>query len=66
MSAKGRGKRSLVVSGFLLLMILALTVWSSWDHVRFWWLFEPSGKNEQGYPEYRHRDTGIVMVRVPG
>ena len=66
MSTKQRGKRSLVVSGFLLLMILAVTVWSSWDHVRFWRLFEPLGRNEQGYPEYRHRQAGIVFVRVPG
>ena len=66
MSTKGRGKRSLVVVGLLLLMILALTVWSSWDHIGFWWLFESLGRNEQGYPQYRHRDTGIVMVRVPG
>ena len=26
----------------------------------------PLGKNEQGYPEYRHRQSGIVMVRLPG
>ena len=66
MSTKQRGKRSLVVVGLLLLMILALAVWSSWNHIGFWWLFEPLGNNEQGYPEYRHRQTGIVMVRVPG
>jgi formylglycine-generating enzyme required for sulfatase activity len=24
------------------------------------------GLNAQGYPEYRHRQTGIVMVRLPG
>ncbi len=28
--------------------------------------FESLGKNDQGYPEYRHRQFGIVMVRVPG
>jgi len=28
--------------------------------------FECLGRNEQGYLEYRHRMTGIVMVRVPG
>ena len=34
--------------------------------VKFIYLFESVGRNEQGYPEYRHRQTGIVMVRVPG
>ena len=32
----------------------------------FWKQFESLGKNDQGYPEYRHRQFGIVMVRVPG
>ena len=28
--------------------------------------FESLGKNEQGYREYRHRQTGIVFVGLPG
>ena len=27
---------------------------------------EPLGRNEQGYPEYRHTGTGIVFVALPG
>lgn len=61
-----RGKRFVLLVGLLVLAVLGLGVWFGWDHIRFWWLFEPSGSNEQGYPEYRHRETGIVMVRVPG
>lgn len=34
--------------------------------IRFVTLFERIGHNEQGYPEYSHRDTGIVFVRIPG
>ena len=34
--------------------------------VKFVSLFESIGRNEQGYLEYRHRQTGIVIVRVPG
>ena len=32
----------------------------------FWDQFESSGRNEQGMKEYRHRQTGIVMVSLPG
>ena len=63
---KTRGKRVVIVAGTFLVVLLLGTVWLSWDHIRFWWRFEPLGNNEQGYPEYRHRQTGIVMVRVPG
>ncbi len=34
--------------------------------LRFKYLFEPLGMNAQGFMEYRHRQTGIVMVRLPG
>ena len=66
MSTRAKGKRVFVVSGVILLAVLMLTAWFSWGHLRFWWLFESMGSTEQGYPEYRHRETGIVMVRVPG
>jgi formylglycine-generating enzyme required for sulfatase activity len=62
----GRGKRIAVLAGVLALVILGPATWLSWPHLRFWWLFEPLGPNAQGYPEYRHRQTGIVMVLLPG
>ena len=41
-----------------------------WQNIAAWYrfmvLFEKIGPNEQGYMEYRHRETRIVMVRVPG
>ncbi|MEM7233778.1 MAG: formylglycine-generating enzyme family protein [Planctomycetota bacterium] len=33
---------------------------------RFWRQFESIGANDEGYPEYRHRSSGIVFVHVPG
>ena len=33
---------------------------------RFIRAFERLGTNAQGYPEYRHRQTAIIFVRVPG
>ena len=38
-----------------------LTTW-----YRFVQRFERLGLNEQGYVEYRHRSTSMVMVRIPG
>ncbi|MEM7230968.1 MAG: formylglycine-generating enzyme family protein [Planctomycetota bacterium] len=32
----------------------------------FYQLFESVGRNEQRYSEYRHRQTGIVFVSLPG
>ena len=66
MNKRTKGKRVVIVAGTFLVVVLLGTVWISWDHIRFWWLFEPLGNNDQGYPEYRHRQTGVVMVRVPG
>jgi len=61
-----RGKKITILAAALALAVLGVTVWLSWPHLRFWWLFESLGLNAQGLPEYRHRQTGIVMVRVPG
>jgi len=61
-----RGKLPALSTAALALAVLVVAAWLGWPHLRFWWLFESLGKNEQGYPEYRHRQTGIVMVRLPG
>ena len=43
---------------------------TSWARIVAWYefrsLFENLGRNSQGYGEYRHRGTGIVMVCLPG
>ena len=54
------------MTGMVLFIVLGTTAWLTWDHIRFWWLFESLGKNRQSFPEYRHRETGIVFVKVPG
>ena len=60
------GHKAAVTSAIVLALLLAGATWLLWDHLRFSWLFESLDKNTQGYPEYRHRRTGIVMVRLPG
>lgn len=46
--------------------VVGVAAWRGWPHLRFWWQFERLGRNAQGCPEFRHRSTGIVFVRVPG
>jgi formylglycine-generating enzyme required for sulfatase activity len=48
------------------LVVLATAAWLSRPYFRLWWHFEPLGRNDQGYAEYRHRKTGIVFVFLPG
>lgn len=52
--------------GAVAVTILAVAVWLGWDHIRFWWRFEAMERNAEGYSEYRHRQTGIVFVEIPG
>jgi formylglycine-generating enzyme required for sulfatase activity len=64
-----KARKGRIVAGLagLVLVVLIGMYWRNlvaW--VAFVSLFEGIGLNEQGYPEYRHRQTGIVMVRVPG
>src|SRR5262249_51446659 len=63
---KRKGRRIALVAGGLALVVLTLTAWLGWPRLRFWYLFERLGVNAQGFPEYRHRQTGIVFVRLPG
>ncbi len=66
MRTRRRGRRIALTTGVCLLVLVG------WYHseLRTWYLFwkqfESLGRNDQGYPEYRHRQFGIVMVRVPG
>jgi len=47
-------------------VVLTVAVWQCWPHIRFWWQFEALGFNDQGCPEYRHRQTEIIFVKLPG
>jgi len=60
------GRRLAILTGLLALAVVGVTAYLAWPHLRFWYLFESLGTNVQGYPEYKHRQTGIVMVKLPG
>ena len=64
-----RGRTVAIVAGAAVIL-LALFLGVYWQTIAAWMkfvrTFEHIGKNEQGYAEYRHRQTDIVMVRVPG
>lgn len=70
MQANRKGRRVALGAGFIVLILLVVLVTRYQGELREWYLlatqFERLGTNEQGYPEYRHRATGIVMVRIPG
>ena len=55
--------------GLVAVGVLVLTG-ISWERIVAWYelrvLFESLGRNVQGYDEYRHRQTGIVMVSSRG
>ena len=62
---RGSGKRVAVCAGILGLLV-TVGACLSWQQLRFWYLFEALELNDQGYPEYRHLETGIVFVSLPG
>ena len=66
MRKKRSRQRLLFLAAVATVLVSGTAAWLSRDDVRFWWLFESLGQNSQGYPEYRHRETGIVMVRLLG
>jgi formylglycine-generating enzyme required for sulfatase activity len=61
-----KGRRLALLTACVGVVVLGVATWLSFPHLSFWYLFEPLGVNAQGYREYRHRQTGIVMVRLPG
>ncbi len=61
-----RGRRTALIVGGAFLALLTAAVWANWDWIPFLRDFESLGRNAQGYSEYRHRETGIVFVRLPG
>ncbi len=61
-----KGRKVALVAGLALVVLSVATVWTYWKEIRFLLRFERLAKNAQGYPEYRHRQAGIVFVRLPG
>jgi formylglycine-generating enzyme required for sulfatase activity len=70
MATSKRGRRIALLTGAALVALLGVVLWMNWEELRTWYLiwrdFESLGKNAQGYPEYRHRETGIIFVKLPG
>ncbi len=62
-----RARVVLLVTGILAVVVVGIV---AWDELVAWRTFrrdfESLGRNEQGYPEYQHRETGIVFVGLPG
>ena len=70
MKTTKRGKRIALGAAAILLGLAVLIGVAYRNELQFWYEFhrdfESLSANTQGYPEYRHRQTGIVFVRVPG
>ncbi len=61
-----KGRKVALLAGLALLVLSVAVVWSYWGEIRFALNFERLAKNAQGFTEYRHRQTGIVFVGLPG
>ena len=65
-----KGRKVALVAGLALVVLSVAVVWTYWGEIKSWYefrqLFKSLGKNAQGRREYRHRQTGIVFVALPG
>lgn len=70
MSKKRSGLEVVLISGVCVLLVAAASLWTNRHKIVEWYRFrqefEPLEENAQGYLEYRHRETEIVFVRLPG
>jgi formylglycine-generating enzyme required for sulfatase activity len=70
MHVKRKGRRVALVAGLAMLVLAIVAVTGYRGEFHEWFVlttrFESLGVNAQGFPEYRHRASGVVMVRIPG
>ena len=70
MDRKRKGKRVALLGGAIVLVVIGLIIALYRREIRAWYLlvtrFDRLGPNAQGYLEYRHEQTGIIFVRLPG
>ena len=70
MATTKKGHKVALLSGIALVAFVAILGWAYQGELRAWYIFwrefERLGTNEQGFLEYRHRQTGIIFVRLPG
>ena len=65
-----RPRRVTLLVGLLVFALVPVAAWLYRHEIRAWYdfrqEFERLPENEQGHPEYRHRRTRIIFVRLPG
>ncbi len=66
-----KGKTASFLGGLVVLIAGAATLRMTWSDLLVWYGLRPHftllrWNNAQGYPEYRHRETGIIFVYLPG
>jgi len=66
MNSKRRGSKVALLAGSIGIVLLVGLLWLNLERVLFLVDFETLVRNPQGYQEYRHRETGIVFVGLPG
>ena len=57
---------SIAVAGALYLAFLCIYNEETRTRYLLWKNFENLGRNEQGFAEYRHKETGITFILLPG
>ncbi len=64
------GKRITLTLGLTIFTLGIVFILIFQDDLRKWYefqqIFESLGLNEQGYPEFKHRKSEIIMVQLPG
>ncbi len=56
-----------ITAGVGVVVLVAMLPWAAfWDYYLFFQEFDSLGRNPQGHREYRHEETGIVFVSLPG
>jgi len=67
MATARKGRNIALLLSLGVVALLAAAVWLvGQGYLSFRWHFASLGENEHGFPEYRHRQTGIVFVKLPG
>jgi formylglycine-generating enzyme required for sulfatase activity len=61
-----KGRKVALLTGVALAVVVGVVGWVNREHIRFFLEFESLGLNAQGLPEYRHRKTDIIFVKLPG
>ncbi len=68
--ARTREFRIVTLVGVACVSVVLVLLFARWEAIARWYRFrmkfDSLGRNEQGYAEYRDKETGIVFVSLPG